>query len=50
LRGAPALAPFELGVFTREKTARSPAVDALVGEMRAVLGDGPRQPKPRAKG
>ncbi len=41
LRGCPKIAPFELGVFTRRRTAPSPAVEALIATMREVLHERP---------
>jgi DNA-binding transcriptional LysR family regulator len=37
LRGGPAISPFELSVLTRRRTTPSPTVEALIGELRAVL-------------
>jgi DNA-binding transcriptional LysR family regulator len=42
LSGGPHIPPFELSVFTRRKTAPSPALEALVREMRALLVAAPR--------
>jgi DNA-binding transcriptional LysR family regulator len=41
LRGAPAIAPFDLAVFTRRRTTPSPSVEALIGMMREVLAERP---------
>ncbi len=41
LKGAPRVPPFELAVFTRRNTAPSPAVEALVAQMREVLAERP---------
>ena len=41
LRGGPPIAPFELGVFTRRRTAPSPSVEALIAVLREVLRERP---------